>query len=127
MRSLGRQIVAEFYACDRTRLNDVDIIRDALLEAARRAGATIVSQAFHHFSPHGVSGAVIIAESHLMCSALPKSHYCRYTPGRSMATPRWICLPAVTRCRPRRPSPICGRRCGPGISRRWNCTVVRLI
>ena len=75
MRSLGRQIVAEFYACNPTRLNDVAIIRDALLEAAQRAGATIVNQAFHHFSPHGVSGAVIIAESHQMCSALPKRHY----------------------------------------------------
>ena len=75
MRSLGRQIVAEFYACDRTRLNDVDIIRDALLEAARRAGATIVSQAFHHFSPHGVSGAVIIAESHLSIHTWPEYGY----------------------------------------------------
>ena len=75
MRSLGRQIVAEFYACDNTRLNDVDIIRAALLEAARCAGATIVSEAFHHFSPHGVSGAVIIAESHLSIHTWPEYGY----------------------------------------------------
>ena len=75
MRSLGRQIVAEFYACDSARLNDVDVIRGALLEAARRAGATIVNQAFHHFSPHGVSGAVIIAESHLSIHTWPEYGY----------------------------------------------------
>ena len=72
MRSLGHQIVAEFYACDNTLLNDVGYIRDAMLEAARRAGATIVNQAFHHFSPHGVSGAVIIAESHLSIHTWPE-------------------------------------------------------
>lgn len=75
MRSLGRQIVAEFYACDGSLLNDVEVISAALMEAARRAGATIVSQAFHHFSPHGVSGAVIIAESHLSIHTWPEYGY----------------------------------------------------
>jgi S-adenosylmethionine decarboxylase len=75
MRSLGRQIVAEFYACDGSLLNDVEVISGALMEAARRAGATIVSQAFHHFSPHGVSGAVIIAESHLSIHTWPEYGY----------------------------------------------------
>ena len=75
MRSLGRQIVAEFYACDGSLLNDVEVISGALMAAARRAGATIVSQAFHHFSPHGVSGAVIIAESHLSIHTWPEYGY----------------------------------------------------
>jgi S-adenosylmethionine decarboxylase len=72
MRSLGHQIVAEFYSCDPVLLNDVEYIREQLLEAARRAGATIVNQAFHHFSPQGVSGAVIIAESHLSIHTWPE-------------------------------------------------------
>ena len=61
MRSLGHQIIAEFYDCNRDSLNDVDFIRTAMVDAAEKAGATIVTETFHHFSPHGVSGAVIIA------------------------------------------------------------------
>ena len=75
MRSLGHQIVAEFYSCDREILNDVDFVRNAMLEAARRTGATIVTETFHHFSPHGVSGAVIIAESHLAIHTWPEFGY----------------------------------------------------
>lgn len=75
MRSLGHQIAAEFYSCDRKLLNDVDFITRAMVEAARRAGATIVSQTFHHFSPHGVSGAVIIAESHFAVHTWPEYGY----------------------------------------------------
>lgn len=75
MRSLGHQIVAEFYSCDKDLLNDVDYIRDNMLEAAIQSGATIVTETFHHFSPHGVSGAVIIAESHLAIHTWPEYGY----------------------------------------------------
>jgi len=75
MLALGHQIVAEFYSCDAEHLNDVEYIATAMTEAARRAGATIVTQTFHHFSPHGVSGAVIIAESHLTIHTWPEHGY----------------------------------------------------
>ena len=75
MRSLGHQIVAEFYSCNADFLNDVDYIRQHMLEAALKAGATIVTETFHHFSPHGVSGAVIIAESHLTIHTWPEYGY----------------------------------------------------
>jgi S-adenosylmethionine decarboxylase len=75
MRSLGHQIIAEFYACYRDSLNDVDFIRSAMVGAAKQAGATIVTETFHHFSPHGVSGAVIIAESHLSIHTWPEYGY----------------------------------------------------
>jgi len=75
MRSLGNQIVAEFYSCDEKLLNDVDFVQDAMVKAAEKAGAHIVTQTFHHFSPHGVSGAVIIAESHLAIHTWPEYGY----------------------------------------------------
>jgi len=75
MRSLGHQIIAEFYDCNRESLNDVDFIRSAMVTAAEKAGATIVTDTFHHFSPHGVSGAVIIAESHLSIHTWPEYGY----------------------------------------------------
>ncbi|HEX8114284.1 MAG TPA: S-adenosylmethionine decarboxylase, partial [Kofleriaceae bacterium] len=60
MTALGAQILADLYECDPAALADEDVVRDAMLEAARRCGATIVAQCFHRFSPHGISGVVVI-------------------------------------------------------------------
>lgn len=72
---LGRQIVAEFYGCPPERLTDVAGIEKTMNDAARACGATIVNSVFHLFNPHGVSGAVIIAESHLAIHTWPEYGY----------------------------------------------------
>lgn len=72
MSPLGRHLLAEFTACDPVVLADLEAVTAAMLEAARASGATIVTHSFHHFSPHGVSGAVIIAESHLAIHTWPE-------------------------------------------------------
>lgn len=46
-----------------------------MLEAARRSGATIIGHQFHQFTPHGVSGVVLIAESHLSIHTWPERGY----------------------------------------------------
>ena len=75
MQALGRQILVEFYDCDREVLNDAVAIRDAMMEGTRRSGATIVTDTFHAFSPHGVSGVVVIAESHVTIHTWPEYGY----------------------------------------------------
>jgi S-adenosylmethionine decarboxylase proenzyme len=75
MTALGVHILADLYECDPAVLADEDVIRDVMLEAARRGGATIVAQCFHRFSPHGVSGMVVIAESHLAIHTWPEHGY----------------------------------------------------
>jgi spermidine synthase len=70
--SLGYQLTADFHGCDARALDDVEGIRAWLLEAARRAGATVVGDHVHRFNPHGVSGAVILAESHLAIHTWPE-------------------------------------------------------
>jgi S-adenosylmethionine decarboxylase len=75
MQALGRQILVEFYDCDKEVLNDAVLIRESMIEAARRSGATIVTDTFHAFSPHGVSGVVVIAESHLAIHTWPEYGY----------------------------------------------------
>jgi S-adenosylmethionine decarboxylase proenzyme len=74
-RSLGTHILIEYYGCPPERLNDPARIREAMLEAARRARATIVTDVFHRFNPHGVSGVVVIAESHVAIHTWPE-HGC---------------------------------------------------
>ena len=75
MQALGRQILVELYDCDHGLLNDETVIRDVMLEGVRRSGATIVTDAFHSFSPHGVSGTVVIAESHVAIHTWPEYGY----------------------------------------------------
>ena len=72
MPPLGRQVLADLYACDRGVLADAAAIEGHMLEAARRAGARVVATEFHRFSPHGVSGVVVIAESHLAIHTWPE-------------------------------------------------------
>ena len=75
MKALGRHILAEFFGCDSTVLNDVDTIERTLVDAALNAGAEVREVAFHRFSPQGVSGMVIISESHLAIHTWPELGY----------------------------------------------------
>lgn len=75
MEALGRHILVEFHDCDSAILNDSTLIENHMVEAARLAGATVISSTFHHFSPHGVSGVVVIAESHLAIHTWPEYGY----------------------------------------------------
>ncbi|MEB3220489.1 MAG: adenosylmethionine decarboxylase [Candidatus Sericytochromatia bacterium] len=72
---LGRQVLAELYDCDAGMLADRDAVAAAMLAAARACGATIVESVFHHFAPLGVSGVVVIAESHLTIHTWPEHRY----------------------------------------------------
>jgi len=75
MNALGKHILVEFFQCDEQALNDVKHIREAMIEATRRSGATMVTENFHHFSPHGVSGVIVIMESHLTIHTWPEYGY----------------------------------------------------
>jgi S-adenosylmethionine decarboxylase len=72
---LGHHHLCEYYDCDEEALNNQSLIQETLLEAARRGNATIVTDVFHRFSPHGISGVVVIAESHLAIHTWPE-HRC---------------------------------------------------
>ncbi len=57
-------------------LTDPDRIASALHEAAESAGATILHSHFHHFSPNGgVSGVVVLAESHISIHTWPERDF----------------------------------------------------
>lgn len=75
MEALGRQILVEFYDCDSDKINDVSFVESAFLEATRKSKATIISHNFHKFSPHGISGVVVIAESHVTIHSWPEYNY----------------------------------------------------
>ena len=75
MNALGTHLLLELRECDADKLNDLSYVREALIEATERVGATIVGEAFHAFSPHGVTGVLAIAESHLCVHTWPEYGY----------------------------------------------------
>ena len=59
-----------------TNLGDPALIDATLCEAAVAAGATILHSHFHHFSPNGgVSGVVVLAESHISIHTWPERDF----------------------------------------------------
>lgn len=75
MTALGNHILVEFMRCEPDIMNDVSRIERDMVEAARKAGATVINSTFHHFSPYGVSGVVVIEESHLAIHTWPEYGY----------------------------------------------------
>ncbi len=75
MEALGRQILVEFYNCNKEILTDHKAIETHMINACRLANATVVNYTFHQFTPHGVSGVVIIAESHVAIHTWPEYRY----------------------------------------------------
>ncbi|SHG05864.1 adenosylmethionine decarboxylase [Ornithinibacillus halophilus] len=75
MEVMGRQIIAELWDCNEAILNDINLIEKIFVEAALKAGAEIREVVFHQFAPQGISGVVIIAESHLTIHSFPEHGY----------------------------------------------------
>jgi S-adenosylmethionine decarboxylase len=75
MSALGRHILAEFYGCPAEMLNDPAQIERDMVAAALEAGAEVRETVFHKFSPQGVSGVVVISESHLAIHTWPEFGY----------------------------------------------------
>jgi S-adenosylmethionine decarboxylase len=72
---LGQHLIAEYYGCAPGVLDDLEALKEMMLAAAQKAGATPVKAEFHRFMPQGVSGVVIIAESHLTIHTWPEYAY----------------------------------------------------
>ncbi len=75
MSALGRHVLAEFYGCPMDILCDLEQIKQSMVAAALEAGAEVKETVFHQFSPQGVSGVVVISESHLAIHTWPEFGY----------------------------------------------------
>lgn len=75
MEAISRHILAEFYGCPFQLLNDEKKVEQIMCKAALEAGAEIREFVFHKFSPQGVSGVVVISESHLAIHTWPELGY----------------------------------------------------
>ena len=75
MDALGAHLLLELKDCDSKLLNDLECVREVLIQAAIESGATIVGETFHKFDPIGVTGILAIAESHIGVHTWPEYSY----------------------------------------------------
>jgi S-adenosylmethionine decarboxylase len=84
----GIHLLGEWYDCPAhtPEFNRADVLREVCLKAVEASGLTAVGELFHQFEPHGVTGAVVLAESHLAIHTWPESGFvtidvyvCNYT------------------------------------------------
>ncbi len=74
MKFAGMHLLMDIWGA--SRLDDPAHIDERLRAAAIATGATILHSHFHHFSPNGgVSGVVVLAESHISIHTWPERDF----------------------------------------------------
>jgi len=71
-QALGTHIILDLYGCNPDVMLHVPTVQSIMRSAAEEAQFTIVTEEYHQFEPHGVSGATIIQESHLCLHSWPE-------------------------------------------------------
>jgi len=72
---IGLHVIFDFYECPLDILSDRERIEEALRQAALDGGLSLLGSVFHEFEPNGVSGALLLAESHLCIHTWPECGY----------------------------------------------------
>lgn len=72
----GQHLLADLCGVAPDLLTDPATLEQLLIAAAKAAGATVLSSHFHHFgSSQGVTGVVLLAESHISIHTWPESGF----------------------------------------------------
>ena len=73
----GIHLLGEWYGCppDAPEFTQAEPLRDLCVKAARDAGLTVVGERFFQFEPQGVTGTVLLAESHIAIHTWPEAGF----------------------------------------------------
>jgi len=85
--TIGRHYIVEASGCDSKIIGSVEKVQQILVKAAEIAGAQVWSISFSRFPPQGVSGVVVISESHISTHTWPEFGYVAldiYTCGKNV-------------------------------------------
>ncbi|XEC94718.1 adenosylmethionine decarboxylase [Paenibacillus tarimensis] len=75
MDTLGRHLIVDLWECNPDLISTSETLKQLMVEAALHSGADIREVIFHQFEPVGVSGVVVISESHLSVHSFPEHRY----------------------------------------------------
>jgi S-adenosylmethionine decarboxylase len=72
---VGHHYIVEASGCNPKIIRSVEKVQDILVKAAEKAGAKVWAISFSKFPPSGVSGVVVISESHISTHTWPELKY----------------------------------------------------
>ena len=72
---LGYHLLVEMYNCDVDRIKEANNLHQALLEFAKRRNFEIKYSYFYQFTPYGVSGVIVVSESHITVHTWPEYRF----------------------------------------------------
>jgi S-adenosylmethionine decarboxylase len=73
VRCAGVHLIVDLHGAK--GLDDIDLIETTLRRCVDAAGATLLHIHLHHFTPNGVSGVAVLAESHISIHTWPDAGY----------------------------------------------------
>ena len=73
---MGRHVIADLHDVSAELLGSIDFWKEILIDGAKKSGATVLSDHFHHFGDgYGLTGVIVLAESHISIHTWPKKNY----------------------------------------------------
>lgn len=73
--TFGRHVTMDLREVSFEKLDNVEYLRSIMVEAVDRSGATIVGESFIRFHPQGVTGVLVLSESHLSIHTYPEEGF----------------------------------------------------
>ncbi|GAB6066342.1 adenosylmethionine decarboxylase [Aquifex pyrophilus] len=71
-KTLGLHILADLYGVEADKIDRVEDIREVLEGAVKYANLTKISSHYYQFQPHGATGVILLAESHISIHTWPE-------------------------------------------------------
>jgi S-adenosylmethionine decarboxylase len=73
---MGRHVIADLHDVSAEILCSIDFWKEILIDGAKKSGATVLSDHFHHFGEgYGLTGVIVLAESHISIHTWPEKNY----------------------------------------------------
>jgi S-adenosylmethionine decarboxylase len=73
---MGRHVIADLHDVSAELLGSIDFWKEILIDGAKKSGATVLSDHFHHFGEgYGLTGVIVLAESHISIHTWPEKNY----------------------------------------------------
>jgi S-adenosylmethionine decarboxylase len=72
----GKHFIASYSGCDREALCNLDNLREVMVDATKRCGATILGATEYVFAPDGLTMVILLSESHASIHTYPEHQAC---------------------------------------------------
>ena len=73
--SVGKHLLGNLYGCSAELLERVDIVKHIMYATVKKAGFKPVGDVFHQYEPFGVTGVILISNSHFSIHTWPEHNF----------------------------------------------------